>query len=292
MKKITLKISVFLLFAMTALQVQGQACPDLWLDPGVYKISTCGETTELFMTINGGTGSLEWAEEITAAPGNSTQLWTVKDHRDLAPNGYVEITADLSSLNAGNWTMVVDGTTFDATSGTNNNVRINVVNRLPYLSSENDPLYGYDQFQRRKATGWSGNGNNALFAKPNSPPNQGNLRYSVVPAAAGDQVLFQNGGTISPLRFVFVEALSTEEFDTSSVFISNPVKDELTIKGLNQSIKQISVYDLLGKQVISSNLSDDTISTKLDVSKLTNGLYIVKLQGENGSSFTKKIVKE
>jgi len=289
MKKITLKISVFLLFAMTALQVQGQNCPELWLEPGVYKLATCGLTSELYMTIDGGSGELVWAAEITAAPGNSTQLWTVKDHRDLAPNGYVEITADLSSLGGGNWTMVVDETTFDATSATNNNVRINVMNRLPYTTGEGAALYGYDQFQRRKATGWSGNGNNALFAKP---PGQGNLRYNVAPTAAGDQVLFNNSGAIGDIRFIFVEALSSEKFDTSSVFISNPVNDELTIKGLNQSIKQISVYDLLGKQVISSNLSDDTISTKLDVSKLTNGLYIVKLQGENGASFTKKIVKE
>ena len=287
MKKITLKISVFLLLAMSALQVQGQNCPELYLEPGVYKLATCGLTTELFMTING-TGQLEWAEEITAAPNNSAQLWTVTHHRDLAPDGFVEITADLSSLGAGDFTMVVDDASYDG-SGTDPEVTISVMNRLPYTTGEGAALYGYDQFQRRKATGWSGNGNNALFAKP---PGQGNLRYNVAPTAAGDQVLFNNSGAIGDIRFIFVEALSSEKFDTSSVFISNPVNDELTIKGLNQSIKQISVYDLLGKQVISSNLSNDTISTKLDVSKLTNGLYIVKLQGENGASFTKKIVKE
>ena len=287
MKKITLKISAFLLLVMSVLQVQAQNCPELYNEPGVYKLATCGLAgSELYMTING-TGGLEWAEEIT--PDSPTQLWTVKDHRDLAPNGYVEITADLSSLGGGNWTMVVDETTFDATSATNNNVRINVMNRLPYTTGEGAALYGYDQFQRRKATGWSGAGNNALFAKP---PGQGNLRYSVAPTAAGDPILFNNGGTINDIRFIFVQALSTEKFDTTSVFISNPVNDELTIKGLNQSIKQISVYDLLGKQVISNNLSDDTISTNLDVSSLTTGLYIVKLEGENGASFTKKIVKK
>ena len=286
MKKITLKISAFLLLVMSALQVQAQNCPELYNAPGVYKLATCGLAgSELYMTING-TGGLEWAEEI--APDSPTQLWTVKDHRDLAPNGFVEITADLSSLGAGDFTMVVDDASYDG-GGTDPEVTISVMNRLPYTTGEGAALYGYDQFQRRKATGWSGDGNNALFAKP---PGQGNLRYSVAPTAAGDPIKFNNGGTINDIRFIFVQALSTEKFDTSSVFISNPVNDELTIKGLNQSIKQISVYDLLGKQVISSNLSDDTISTNLDVSSLTTGLYIVKLEGENGASFTKKIVKK
>jgi len=289
MKKITLKISAFLLFALSALQVQGQSCPEIWDQPGVYKIATCGLATELYMTINGSSGELEWAAEI--ASGNAlepTQLWTIKDHRDLDPNGFVEITADLSSLAAGDWTMVVDDATY-APAGADTDVRITVMNRTPYLSSEGAALYGYDQFQRRRETGWGGPGNNALFCKP---PGQGNMRYRDAPAAAGDDVVFSAGGAISPLRLIFVETLSTDEFDTSSVFISNPVKDELSIEGLNQSIKQISVYDLLGKQVITNNPSDDTTSVNLDVSSLTSGLYIVKLEGENGQSFTKKIIKE
>lgn len=287
MKKITLKISAFVLFALSALQVQAQNCSELYLEPGVYKLATCGLTTELYMTINGDSGQLEWAEELTTTPINATQLWTIQDHREPSGSGFVEITADLTALNSGSWTMIVDQTTYDG-SGADPEVRINARTGVP-ISDTADSNYGYDQFQRRKATGWSGDGNNALFAKP---PGQGNLRYSVAPTAAGDQVLFQNAGTINDIRFIFVEALSTEEFDTSSVFISNPVKDELTIEGLNQNIKQIAVYDLLGKQVIYSNLGDDVSSTKLDVSTLTSGMYIVKLQVENGASVTKRIVKE
>ncbi|WP_282040882.1 T9SS type A sorting domain-containing protein [Winogradskyella flava] len=288
MKKITLKISALVLFAMSALQVQAQNCPELFLEPGVYKLATCGLAgNELYMTIDGSSGELVWADEITAAPADATQLWTVQDHREPAGSGFVEITADLSGLGSGPWTMIVDQSTYDG-SGADPEVRINARTGDP-ISDTMDPDYGYDQFQRRKATGWTGSGNNALFAKP---VGQGNLRYSVAPTAAGDQVLFQNGGTINDIRYILVSVLSTEEFDASSVFISNPVKDELKIEGLNQSIKQISVYDLLGKQVIDSNLVDDTTSANLDVSSLNSGLYIVKLEGENGQSLTKKIIKE
>ncbi len=287
MKKITLKISAFLLLAMSALQVNAQNCPELFIDSGVYKLATCGLDSELFMTINGATGQLEWAAEITTAPDNATQLWTIQDHREPSGTGYVEITADLSALNAGSWTMIVDQSTYDP-PGTDTEIRINARTGDP-IADTSDANYGYDQFQRRKATGWSGDGNNALFAKP---PGQGNFRYSVAPTAAGDQVLFQNGGAINDIRFIFVASLSTKEFDTSSLVINNPVKDVLTIEGLNQSIKQISVYDLLGKQVITNNPSYDKTSININLSSLNSGLYIVKLEGENGASFTRKIIKE
>lgn len=295
MKKTTLKITTFLLLAMFALQVNAQTCPEIYLDvanggngPAVYKISTCGLTPELYLTINGGSGQLEWAEELTGATA-VTQNWAIQDHVTPSGSGFIQITADLSALSAGPWTMIVDQATYDG-SGADPEIRVTARPGDP-IADTMDPDYGYDQFQRRRESGWGGPGNNALFAKP---PGQGNLRYSIPPTAAGDDVLFQNGGTIQEMRMVYVEdlPLSTEEFDTSSVFISNPVKDELSIEGLNQSIKQIAIYDLLGKQVITSNLEDDTTSTKLDVSTLTSGIYIVKLEGENGASLTKKIIKE
>ncbi|MFC4722264.1 T9SS type A sorting domain-containing protein [Geojedonia litorea] len=286
MKNITLKISAFLCLTMFVLQVHAQECPDLWLAPGVYKIATCNLAGgELYMTINGGTGQLEWAAEITTAPADATQLWTVTDHRMPASAGYVEITADLTSLGAGPWTMIVDQSTYDGT-GLDPEVRINARPGDP-ISDTMDPNYEYDQFQRRKASGWTGTGNNALFAKP---PGQGNLRYSVVPTAAGDQVLFQNSGTISNLRYILVSTLSTADFDKSSIFVSNPVNDELTIKGLTPNVKDVNIYSILGKQIMSIKV-DGSSTLNMDVSTLTSGLYIVKMVGDNGS-YSKKIIKE
>jgi hypothetical protein len=283
MKKTTLKITTFLMVTMFALQVHAQPCPELWNAPGVYKLATCGLTPELYMTIDGSTGELVWAEEIT--PDNATQLWTVTDHREPASPGYVEITADITP-GPGAFTMVVDQSTYTGGTPADDEIRINVRPGLP-ISDTGDANYGYDQFQRRKATGWSGTGNNALFAKP---PGQGNLRYSVPPATAGDQVLFQNPGTISPIRFILVSLLSAADFDTSSIFVSNPVNDELTIKGLTQNVKDVNIYSLLGKQVMSIKV-DGASTLNMDVSTLASGLYIVKMVGDNGS-YSKKIIKE
>lgn len=291
MKKITLKISTFLLFTVFALQVQSQACPEVYLDPGSYLISTCGLTPELYLTIDGTTGDLVWAEEIGS--NNPTQVWTMQDHVTPSGNGFIQITADITP-GPGPFTMIVDQATITIDPVTmlpdpdDKDFRISVRPGLP-VADETDPQYGFDQFQRRRTAGFTGPGNDALFVKPLGAT--GGSRYGVIPTAAGEDVLFDGGG-IDSLRFVFVEALSTDEFDTSSVFISNPVKDELTIEGLNQNMKQISVYDLLGKQVITSSLEANTSSINLDVNTLTSGIYIVKLEGENGASFSKKIIKE
>ncbi|MBC3758699.1 T9SS type A sorting domain-containing protein [Hyunsoonleella sp. SJ7] len=287
MKKITLRISAFLLFAMFALQVQAQPCPELWLEPGTYKLAVCTETTpptdaatELYMTINSSSGALEWAALL---PGDDpTQVWTVTDHRTPASSGYVEIWASIPGV--GDFTMAVDQSTLDG-SGSDPEITLTVVPGQP-IGDNTDPNYGYDQFQRRKATGWSGSGNNALFAKP---PGQGNLRYRDAPAAAGDPVNFQSPGAIGALRFILVSTLSNDEFDTSSIFVSNPVNDEISIEGLTSNVEKVTVFSLVGKEVLSRELSGET-SLKLDVSAFTSGMYLVNFTG-NGGSFTKKVLK-
>ena len=85
-------------------------------------------------------------------------------------------------------------------------------------------------------------------------------------------------------------ALSAEDFDTSSIFISNPVNDLLSIKGLTANENKVSVFNLLGSSVLTKNIDGES-TINLNVSGLAAGMYIVKLQGDNGS-FSKKIVKQ
>ena len=101
-----------------------------------------------------------------------------------------------------------------------------------------------------------------------------------------------NGPNFNHIQIKTNSVLGTEEFDATSVFISNPVKDQLSIEGLTKDIKQISVYDLLGKRMLTRAIQNNEVSLKLDVNALTRGLYIVKLEGENNVSFSKKIVKQ
>jgi len=92
----------------------------------------------------------------------------------------------------------------------------------------------------------------------------------------------------------FIEPLntasSTSDFDESSIFISNPINSQMTIKGLDSKVNKIEVFDLLGKSVLKQN-AKGSVSISLDTNALTSGLYFVKLYGET-STLTKKIIKK
>lgn len=84
--------------------------------------------------------------------------------------------------------------------------------------------------------------------------------------------------------------LSTNDLEKSSVFISNPIHDKMTIKGLKGKVNQIEIFNVLGELMISrSNIN--SLSINIETNSLSSGLYLVKFYGET-FSFTKKIIKK
>ncbi|MEQ3663021.1 MULTISPECIES: T9SS type A sorting domain-containing protein [unclassified Olleya] len=82
--------------------------------------------------------------------------------------------------------------------------------------------------------------------------------------------------------------LNIEDFQIQSSSISlypNPTKSTLNIKTAS-AIANISVYSLLGKQVIKTN------SKTVDVSNLSNGVYLIKIMDVNGNKHVKRFIKE
>ncbi len=69
----------------------------------------------------------------------------------------------------------------------------------------------------------------------------------------------------------------------------NPVNDVLTIDGLknNESVK---IFNVLGELVLSNNQVNST-STSINVSHLTNGIYIVAIQDAKGMISSKRLIK-
>ncbi|WP_147299181.1 T9SS type A sorting domain-containing protein, partial [Winogradskyella eximia] len=71
--------------------------------------------------------------------------------------------------------------------------------------------------------------------------------------------------------------LSVDEFNINSVSLHpNPTTSILNIE-MTQSLKQASVYSMLGKEVLKSE------NKKLDVSSLENGVFLIKIEDENGN---------
>lgn len=67
----------------------------------------------------------------------------------------------------------------------------------------------------------------------------------------------------------------------------NPVKDVLKFK-VQEPIVSAKAFDILGKEVLSIQQPRESIN----VSSLSKGLYVLKLEAENGAQVTRKIIKE
>jgi hypothetical protein len=107
----------------------------------------------------------------------------------------------------------------------------------------------------------------------------GSTETLTVTNAVGNQAVYRN--------FSLLLVLSTQEF-TNSIFsiYPNPVSEFLNIEvPNNEKILQVSVYNLLGKKILT------TTENSINLSKYENGIYLVKVLTKNGGSTTKKIIK-
>lgn len=98
------------------------------------------------------------------------------------------------------------------------------------------------------------------------------------------------------LFLAFGVAQAQEPKNTSSVLIENlnfypnPVTNgKIYITSKNTSAKEITVYDVLGKLVLQTNLNVN--SKEVNVSALNPGVYIIKIKEGDATATRKLIVK-
>lgn len=81
-------------------------------------------------------------------------------------------------------------------------------------------------------------------------------------------------------------SLSVDDiFKASLTVYPNPAKTSITVKSNSIQIESVEIYDMLGKNVLKSDLVND----RINVSNLTSGIYMLKVNSANSSS-TRKIV--
>ena len=258
----TLLLFVLVLFAV---QVQGQA----FSGDNVYRIKVQGE--DLYLTLPDEAPITSGSQILTYQPLDNTnkQIFTIQ-----AVAGETS-TYTITSVISGKGVVEIDDST--------------VTN--PSVSCKGNTAGVAENLDWWNPTRGSGT---QLFSENNSPnyDNVAKRRLQNTIGGAdltGTDVKLSGGGPLA-LDYVVSTPLSTDEFDTSAVSISNPVDNNLTIKGLTSNIKEISIYTILGKKVLSKTVNtQDEIN--LDVSPLATGLYIVEMKGEN-SKVAKKIIKQ
>ena len=83
--------------------------------------------------------------------------------------------------------------------------------------------------------------------------------------------------------------LSNDAFETSTFkSYPNPVKNILNLS-YNKNISNVAVYNLLGQEVIAKAMNAN--QSQIDMSHLSNGTYLVKVNADNQVK-TIKVIKE
>lgn len=84
--------------------------------------------------------------------------------------------------------------------------------------------------------------------------------------------------------------LSNENFERNQLKVyPNPVSNQLYVESQVSAIEHLQIFDVSGKNVMEVIYQENQL---IDVSTLTKGLYFVKIETVDGSSFTKKLVKD
>ncbi|WP_323788603.1 spondin domain-containing protein [Psychroserpens sp.] len=101
-----------------------------------------------------------------------------------------------------------------------------------------------------------------------------------------------NAKPIGTMTITLDQVLSVSNEELQTVLMSpNPSNGKIKITTSNANVlKEALVFDVLGKQVVGiSNTSLDS-SLNLDLTDLNKGIYLVRLELENGSLSTKRLV--
>jgi len=105
-----------------------------------------------------------------------------------------------------------------------------------------------------------------------------------------DQNDYSRGDTVSFTIHWPPPATAVEENVLSITTFPNPVSDQLTVVNQSPLKGQVNVTDILGKTVFTNRITAGE-TKKIDFSTFKNGIYLVKLTSDDGSTTTKKIVK-
>ncbi len=102
---------------------------------------------------------------------------------------------------------------------------------------------------------------------------------------------FFNGTPLSPatpvLMFQCANASTSQDEISNIVLYPNPTVDKI-FWAQNIAIEKVTVFDMNGKQILSQNVS----GFSLDVSHLSNGTYLIKLETNDKSFYNSKFIKK
>ena len=98
------------------------------------------------------------------------------------------------------------------------------------------------------------------------------------------------GGNWTVDNVVVTETVGVSEINSGLKIYPNPTTSVLNISSIS-NINQITISNVIGQRVLNiNNINSKTFS--VDVENLTNGVYIINIENNNGSGSISKFIKE
>lgn len=88
---------------------------------------------------------------------------------------------------------------------------------------------------------------------------------------------------------------STSEIENQTTFnvFPNPSTDYIQIQSLsNQSIENIKIYSITGKEVLTINGKSSTSDISINVNDFQNGVYLISAEFKSGNRFSRTFIKK
>ncbi|GGH41427.1 hypothetical protein IA57_11330 [Mangrovimonas yunxiaonensis] len=212
---------------------------------------------------------------------------------DIDNNGDLEIVKVDAYSNAAVYDKQSNGTFSETIYSNSNSSSYTAIARVSDLddNSINDIAFGYSGSNTTDAVTWFENSNpNSEIVIDNSQndvfsftlsdfDNDGDLDMATISSSENHLNWFENNTYSSTL------SNETHNITDFSIF-PNPTKDVLNIKTASTTPITVNVYNVLGQQVITKEIT--TTHGKLDVSNLKNGVYMLTMKDYN---YTFKFIK-
>jgi len=125
-------------------------------------------------------------------------------------------------------------------------------------------------------------------------PNPGYAVGDIIPNTASIFFDFNPAIVTNTFNTEFVSLLSTNEFENDGfVFYPNPAGDIVNISLVGQdTISSTTVYDMLGKVILSKKSNSVSANQTIDISAVSSGIYFLEvITGSNVKTSKKLIVK-
>lgn len=108
-------------------------------------------------------------------------------------------------------------------------------------------------------------------------------------ANIGSGLYIDNLSLKSQILGIFENNLSKHDL----IVYPNPAESIMYIKNTsNKLLENITVYDAIGKEIISQKIDDNSIPFKIDLSNLKSGIYFYSIKTDDGNSIRDKFIKQ